>query len=127
MIKKHNPFTTPVAAALVVMVTLVMPHEASASSRTIKSGNSYEFQFDGNPSTGYQWKLNEAQSSGLDVVKVESLGYGRPLTKKIGAPAPFLFRITCQSEGNAELHFDYVSPGSAQTVAESHTHWARCE
>jgi inhibitor of cysteine peptidase len=120
----HNAVAVLSVAA---MTTLSSPGAATASGPTIKSGQSYEFQFDGNPSTGYKWQLNEAASSGLDIVRIEVLGYDRPLSKLIGAPAPFVFRLTCMAEGFVELQFDYVSPGSEKTVANSHTHWARCE
>jgi predicted secreted protein len=105
--------------------TAALPESAVAENKRI--GNSYEFEMEGNPSTGYKWKLNAQASTGLDVVKVEALGYGKAKSRKVGAPAIFIFRITCIGSGFARLQFDYVSPGSNRKVARSHTHDLRCE
>ncbi len=71
-----------------------------------------------NPSTGYAWILNQETSTGLDLVVVDSLGYGPPETDLIGAPAPALFSVSCTGRGNVRLVFDYVSPDGT-TVGET--------
>jgi inhibitor of cysteine peptidase len=118
----RQPLVVVALAASVLSLMVGTAPLAHAGSETI----SYEFQFEGNPSTGYQWRLNASASKGLDIVDVESLGYGEPTSRLIGAPAPFRFRLTCTGSGTAELHFDYVSPDNT-TIAQTHTHWARCE
>ena len=72
----------------------------------------------GNPSTGYAWHINDAASTGLDLVAIESRGYGPPASDLIGAPAPTLFAVTCIGTGEVRLVFDYVSP-SGTTVGET--------
>ena len=61
-------------SALAVLVLIVVLTEIGASApaaRNERLGNSWEFELQGNPSTGYHWELNAAASSNLDVVKVE--------------------------------------------------------
>lgn len=83
------------------------------TQRTVRLGNSWEFQFGGNPSTGYTWKLDAAASRGLGFIKLDTLGYVSSRKKRpgmVGAPAPFKFRITCLKSGGADLWFTYVGP-----------------
>ena len=100
--------------------------QSMAAQKAIRVGNSYEFQVAGNPSTGYRWSFNSSKSSGLDVVKIDDLGYGNPASRKLGAPAPYRFRLTCLKAGSAELVFDYVAP-DRHTIGKSHVHWVRCK
>jgi predicted secreted protein len=83
------------------------------SSRSVKVGKAFALELEGNPSTGYRWRLNESKSTGLDAVRVEPMGYrSKPGGGKVvvGAPALFVFRITCVKAGSAQLFFDYVGP-----------------
>jgi len=102
-----------VSAAL-CLVALVIGGPADAKPESdLHIGSSWEFQFAGNPGTGYTWKLDGAASHGLDLIKLKSLGYAsrkkeRPVV--VGAPAPFLFRLTCAKPGHADLWFVYVGP-----------------
>lgn len=100
--------------------------QSMAAQKAIRVGNSYEFQLEGNPSTGYSWFFNGSKSSGLDVVKIDDLGYGTPASLRLGAPAPYRFRLTCLKAGPAELVFDYVAP-DRNTIGKSHVHWVRCK
>jgi inhibitor of cysteine peptidase len=88
------------------------PFSAEAKEqKSMRAGARWVFELEGNPSTGYKWRLNEAGSENLAIVKVEDLGYGEPKGKKLlGAPAPQRFRITGLSPGFAKLHFEYVQP-----------------
>ena len=97
----------------------------AAATKKVRTGNSYDVQFMGNPSTGYIWTYNEPKSDNPGVMQVESMGYGAPQSKKLGAPAPYLFRLTCLKPGFAQLWFSYVSP--SRQISEEHEHWARCE
>ena len=77
----------------------------AASGKSLKVGSSSQLQFGGNPSTGYRWRLDRGASTGLGLVRVQSLGYGGGSSKKdghvmVGAPAPFAFRVTCVKPGN---------------------------
>lgn len=99
---------------------------ADAGPRSMKLGNSWDFQLPGNPSTGYSWQLDKGASSGLEFVKVDAVGYGEPESNLIGAPAPFIFRFTCVAEGYAHLVFNYVPPGRG-TAEDTHETWVRCD
>lgn len=115
-----------VALALGLASMPVLAGEAAASSKgQARPGNSYEFQFKGNPSTGYKWRYNSGKSENPGVVRVDDLGYGTATSRMMGAPAPYFFRVTCLKAGQAELWFAYVGPTGVP--GEEHQHWARCE
>ncbi|MBK8458624.1 MAG: protease inhibitor I42 family protein [Phyllobacteriaceae bacterium] len=99
---------------------------AFAGKRTVKTGNSWEFELEGNPSTGYTWRLDEAASSGLNLVEVAALGYRENTTGLLGAPAQFVFRLTCRSPGEAHLVFLYVGP-TGKRSDKTHETWVRCD
>jgi inhibitor of cysteine peptidase len=113
---------------LVLLAVAGSPADAK-TQRNLRIGNSWELQFEGNPSTGYTWQLDVAASNGLDLIKLESLGYASSRKKRpvvVGAPAPFLFRITCLKPGSADLWFDYVGP-TGKRSSKKHEVWVRCE
>lgn len=83
-------------------------------------------EFPANPSTGYHWVLNAAQSSGLDLVVIEDQGYGPPETDRIGAPAPARIGVSCIGSGPVHLVFDQTSPDGS-TVAETRAVDLTCE
>jgi inhibitor of cysteine peptidase len=105
--------------AKLAMLLFVLPFALSASApgvaaheqKSVRAGTSWVIEMEGNPSTGYKWRLNQAGSENPSIVKVEDLGYGEPKGKKLmGAPAPQRFRLTGISPGFAKLHFEYVQP-----------------
>jgi len=123
--------TSRAFGARVLLALMVLAASAPADARTTRNlrlGAPFEFLLEGNPSTGYKWVLNTSTSTGLDVVKVESLGYGTGDSKpgRVGARAPFKFRLTCLKAGFANLFFDYVGP-TGQRSRESHETWVHCE
>jgi predicted secreted protein len=79
-----------------------------------------------NPSTGYQWVLDEAASTGLDLVRLEDRGHGPPVSGQIGAPAEKLFAAVCRAPGPVRLVFDYVSPDGT-TVGETRSITLTCD
>lgn len=126
----NRPARRIAALALVgaTIVAAVAGSTAEAATRTAKLGNSWTFELSGNPSTGYTWVLNAGKSTGLEAVKVESLGYAKGTKSKnnlLGAPEQFVFRLTCVAAGSAHLSFDYVGPSGQ--YAKSHEDWVRCE
>jgi predicted secreted protein len=95
----------------------------AASGKSLKVGSSSQLKFGGNPSTGYRWRLDRGASTGLGLVKVQSLGYGGGSGKRdghvvVGAPAPFAFRVTCVKPGTANLRFVYVGPTGKRSKQE---------
>jgi predicted secreted protein len=101
---------TGVVALAAVGLAAAMAIPADASTQTVQTGGSFELHIPGNPSTGYTWRLNQAKSQNIGVVKVKALGYGAPESNRLGAPAPFGFRIECTKPGSASLWFLYVGP-----------------
>lgn len=118
-------FLSGVAIATLLAASFAATAAEAASRGNARAGNSYEFHFEGNPSTGYRWLYNEAKSDNPGIVRVDDLGYGKPASRKLGAPAPYNFRVTCLKGGNAELWFAYRGPTGK--IGEEHTHWARCD
>ena len=115
-------FEIPIAsAAFAAMLSLSVGQVAAQS---------HEWSLEGNPSTGYVWVLDEENSTGLDLVEVESLGYRKDTDSSgktlMGAPRRFYFRLTFQKPGSAKLVFSYLRPW-VKTVKESHAHDVKCE
>lgn len=79
-------------------------------TKSLRIGTSWVVEMQGNPSTGYKWRLDPAGSENPSIVKVEDLGYGEAKGKLLGAPTPQRFRLTGLSAGFAKLHFEYVQP-----------------
>lgn len=97
---------------IAAMVVMAAPGAAHAQ-KILRIGETWNLQLEGNPSTGYAWRLDSGASDGLSRVKVKSLGYAdapkrRPVM--VGVPAPFGFRIRCAQQGYARLAFVYVGP-----------------
>ena len=122
----------PAALCLVALGLLVATALTPADAKTQRSlrlGNSWEFQFEGNPSTGYTWQLDAAASDGLALIELQSLGYGSGKKKRpgmVGTPAPFKFRITCIKPGYADLWFEYLGP-TGKRSRDRHEVWVRCD
>lgn len=103
---------TVVALILMTLAIVYAPIEARAQ-RVLRVGESWAFELEGNPSTGYQWRLNKAASTGLALIRLESLGYTNSRKTKpgrVGAPAPFKFRITGLKPGRTRVVIDYLRP-----------------
>ena len=90
---------------------------AAPETKSVRVGESWVTEFEGNPSTGYKWRLDEGGSENLSSVKVVDLGYGEPPPSDkqlVGRPAPYRFRIISVAPGFAKLHFEYVQPWVGQ-------------
>jgi inhibitor of cysteine peptidase len=106
------------AFCLVALAIIGGPADAKPEN-DLHIGEPREFQLEGNPSTGYTWQLDGAASDGLDLVELKPLGYAsrkkeRPVV--VGAPAPFLVRLTCVKPGHADLWFVYVGPSGKRSA-----------
>lgn len=112
----------PMILALAVMfLGLAVAVAPAKDQRIFRSGVPFEYELEGNPGSGYTWKLNKETSSGLDIVKVDSLGYRTKSDGSqtlVGQPAPFVFRITCRKDGIAVLQFDYVGPTGTKSKSQ---------
>lgn len=112
-----------VSATLVAAGLAAAPVWAAETAQAL--GVSRDVEIEGNPSTGYSWTLDEAASTGLAGLEIESLGYRANTTGLVGAPAPFVFRVTCRAPGEAHLVFAYVGPTGARSD-KTHEAWLRC-
>jgi predicted secreted protein len=103
-------FPLTLAALGLAVLLLAGGGLAARETKSLRVGTSWVVEMQGNPSTGYKWRLDPAGSENPSIVKVEDLGYGEPKSKLLGAPAPQRFRLTGLSAGFAKLHFEYVQP-----------------
>ena len=65
----------------VVLVALLLASSAGAAARqqkSVRTGESWVVEMQGNPSTGYKWRLDAAASADPSIVKVEDLDLARP-------------------------------------------------
>ena len=125
MLKGPARFAGAVLVALLVLSPLAADAQRSAA-RQVRIGNSYVIELQGNPSTGYRWRLNASSSENLGIVKVADLGYSSARRGLIGAPAQQRFRITVTGAGFAKLVFDYVQPWEGKP-SRVHEHWVHGE
>jgi len=107
-------------ALSVAAAQFVAAGRAAESEHTGAVGDSYVLELDGNPSTGYRWKLNESKSENLRILRIDDLGYRaaeKPAGKLIvGAPAPYQYRVTLLASGSATIVFDYLRPWEGQPI-----------
>ncbi|MGE0710364.1 MAG: protease inhibitor I42 family protein [Planctomycetota bacterium] len=73
----------------------------------LKKGGTVTVRLAGNPTTGYQWKLDK-KASGVDLVdeRFAGPGAGGP----VGAGGEFVFVLEATSKGKRTLSFDYRRP-----------------
>lgn len=110
-----------VIAALAIAALAAATAGIAAESKDLARGASYTLELPGNPSTGYSWRLDASKSENASIVTIEDLGYVKSAPppgekRRMGAPAPYHFRITGVSEGTATLVFEYVRPWVGKPV-----------
>lgn len=85
---------------------------ASEAVRVGAVGDSFVLELNGNPSTGYRWKINETKSENLGILQVDDLGYSAAKKQEgkvlVGAPQSYRFRITLKASGAAKIAFEYL-------------------
>lgn len=74
-----------------------------------------------NPSTGFKWQINTAQSVNPAAVRVNDLGYQRGPSQLVGAPGVHRWRVTGKAPGNTQIVFDYSRPWEHGAPARRHT------
>ena len=97
---------TLVGTTLFAAMAILVGGQVAASEH----GAGQRIELPGNPSTGYRWRYDPADSAGTDHVEIVELGYQAPETPMPGAPAVFAFRVDCVSPGDARLVFRYLRP-----------------
>jgi inhibitor of cysteine peptidase len=100
---------SPLLSITALSIAILLPGAAcSAEEIIVPVGSSYPLELEGNPSTGYSWRLDAAKSENAAIVEVENRGYVPGGGDRVGAPAPYRFQITGIEEGSATLVFEYL-------------------
>jgi inhibitor of cysteine peptidase len=73
-----------------------------------------------NPSTGFKWALNTAQSTNLAIFHVIDRGYQAGQSRLIGAPGTRRWTIKARASGSATIVFTYARPWESGPPAETH-------
>jgi inhibitor of cysteine peptidase len=87
--------------------------QTSHQTVSLAAGGSTIIQLAENPSTGYSWRLSEAESSNLAAVVISAAGFrsgGGDGAPRVGAPGVAEFRIEGRNSGAARAVFVYARP-----------------
>ncbi|MGD0026281.1 MAG: protease inhibitor I42 family protein [Xanthobacteraceae bacterium] len=114
-----------IASALLLGQIGVTPSGAQPASQSnetvsLSVGASQTIVLSENPSTGYEWQLNTAQSSNLAIVLMIDVGYEAGQSGLIGAPGSHRWQIEAQAPGTARIVFTYSRPWEQGPPAETH-------
>ena len=122
-------FSHPKLAAAILCALLalagVTPARAQAQPQTTQTvslspGASTTIVLRENPSTGFKWRLNTAQSTNLAIVRVIDRGYQAGQSGLIGAPGSHRWEIKARAPGTASVVFTYARPWEHKPPAETH-------
>lgn len=88
---------------------------AGPTALTTDPGSTIAVNLLGTPGAGYAWTLNNKESSGGDLVKIEDLGWNDitvpGIAKRLeGGPAVRRYAVKALRTGHAKLVFDYHRP-----------------
>jgi inhibitor of cysteine peptidase len=127
LVKTEFSYPRLTAAILCTLLALaeVMPVRAQAQPQTtqtvsLSAGASTTIVLQENPSTGFKWRLNTAQSTNLAIVRVIDLSYQAGQNGLIGAPGTHRWEIKTRAPGNATIVFTYARPWEHKPPAETH-------
>ena len=86
--------------------------EATEAHHVLQPGGAFEFELEGNPSTGYDWDWTATAAASLALVEITDLGAvemtgARPARGVVGAPVLRRWRVTARAAGTAQLTFSY--------------------
>jgi inhibitor of cysteine peptidase len=97
-----------------MIAVLVLHDNADAAEQRLRlhPGGQTKVQLQENPSTGYKWQIDRANSSNLALVRIADDGFARNerATGKrlVGAPGIHRWTIEALSLGNARISFIYL-------------------
>jgi inhibitor of cysteine peptidase len=120
----HPKLTATVLCTLLALAA-VTPAPAQAPPQTTQTvslspGASTTIVLRENPSTGFKWRLNTAQSTNLAIVRVIDRGYQAGQSSLIGAPGSHRWEIKARAPGLATIAFTYARPWESRPPAETH-------
>jgi predicted secreted protein len=107
------------AASSIVLLSLmiewlVFHDDAHAAEQRLRLhlGGQTKVQLQENPSTGYKWQIDRANSSNLAIVRIADDGFARNARgtgkRLVGAPGIHRWTIEALSLGNARISFIYL-------------------
>jgi predicted secreted protein len=95
------------------ILTLALGLEAASASDDVlrlAPGGRASIKLSENPSTGYSWRVDRSQSSNIDILRIDDLGFARAGGKRIGAPGTHAWSVEALSAGRAVVAFVYRRP-----------------
>ncbi len=125
----QTKFAGPKLAAFILCALLAPAGATPAAAHTrpqasqtvsLSPGASTTIVLQENPSTGFKWRLNKAQSTHLGIVHVIDRGYQAGQNGLIGAPGSHIWEVTARAPGIASVVFTYARPWEHRPPAETH-------
>lgn len=115
-------FFIPVALISLLSSAPVFAHFTSQSADRLQLavGETQTITLTENPSTGYRWKVSPDESSNLDAIRVDDLGYAEAEAHLLGAPGKHSWRIAGVTPGKARLVLDYSRSWEHVPPAQRH-------
>ena len=112
-------FLAAVLLALIASVPAGAQESGAAIRLTVGAAKTITLQE--NPSTGFKWRINTAQSSNLAAVQIDDMGYAPGPGDAPGSPGVHRWRIGAKAPGLAQLVFEYARPWEQVAPARRHT------
>lgn len=112
--------------AFLLALLLPMPVGAEATSQSSETiqlavGAEKPITLSENPSAGYSWHIDKAESSNLAAVRISDAGYHPGASHLIGAPGTHSWQIEALAPGKARIVFDYFRSWEHFAPARRHT------
>jgi inhibitor of cysteine peptidase len=130
MVKTAQSRWAKVATAAILALPLALLGPARGQAQTpspsketvsLAVGASTTIALGENPSTGYAWRVDTAQSTNLGIVRVIDRGYRAGKSGLLGAPGSHRWQISAQAPGTARVVFAYSRPWEQAAPAETKT------
>jgi inhibitor of cysteine peptidase len=127
--RTQTAFAAPKLAASILCAFLALAGVALARAQaqpqtsqtvSLSPGASTTIVLLENPSTGFKWRLDTAQSTNLAIVRVIDRGYQAGQSGLIGAPGSHRWEIEARAPGTASVVFTYARPWEYNPPAETH-------
>lgn len=114
-------FLIPVAMLAMVLCVpaLAQPTTQSEENLALTVGTAKVVTLSENPTTGFEWHVDTAESVNLAAVQVTDLRHEQQ-SNQIGAPGTHSWRIEGIAAGKAQLVFDYARPWEHGAPADRH-------
>lgn len=119
----HRPKLAAAVLCAVLALTGFMPAQAqpqTTQALSLSPGGSATIVLRENPSTGFKWRLNTAQSTRLSIVRILDRGYQAAHSGLIGASGSHRWEIKARAPGVASVAFTYARSWEHKPPAEIH-------